>query len=143
MVERTELPEPSRRGLARLAEGGFSILVVTNGSPRQQDMIERLGLTEVVHGVAVSGIVGVRKPSPGIFEAAAKDAGLKLGDIAWMIGDSAEADIRGGAAIGARSIWLSRRRQWPLADLHPFVAVTCFTEAVDLVLGHEAGSPGR
>lgn len=134
MVERTELPDGARQGLSRLVHAGYDVLVVTNGSPRQQDKIDRLALRDLVHGVAVSSIVGVRKPQPGIFEAAARDAGLTASDIGWMIGDSAEADIRGAAAIGARSVWLSRGRDWPLDDLRPFAIATTFSNAVDLVV---------
>lgn len=134
MVERTELSDAARQGLARLVDAGYDVLVVTNGSPRQQDKVDRLRLRELVHGIAVSSIVGVRKPRPGIFEAAAREAGLTASEIDWMIGDSAEADIRGAAAIGARSVWLSRGRDWPLDDLRPFAIATTFRDAVDLVL---------
>lgn len=51
-----------------------------------------------------------------------------------MIGESAEADMRGAAAIGARGVWLSQGRDWPLDDLRPVAIATTFSEAVDVVL---------
>lgn len=47
-VERTELSDAARQGLSRLVDAGYDVLVVTNGSPRQQDKVDRLRLRDLV-----------------------------------------------------------------------------------------------
>lgn len=121
MIEATFLTPDAVHALDLARRANATLLVVTNGTPRQQEKIDRLGLCELAHGVAVSGIVGARKPDLAIFAAAARVAGITVGDIEWMIGDSPEADIRGATRIGARSAWLSRGRMWPLDDIAPTI----------------------
>ncbi|MFI6811893.1 HAD family hydrolase [Nonomuraea sp. NPDC050328] len=48
-----------------------------------------------------SGLEGVRKPDPRLFELAAQRCGG-----GWMVGDDLTADIQGAAAAGLRTIWV-------------------------------------
>jgi putative hydrolase of the HAD superfamily len=59
-----------------------------------------------------------KKPAPEIFRADADPVGASL-DGAWMIGDSAHADIRGAVGVGARSVWVSGDRPWPDVAYRP------------------------
>ena len=104
--------------LAELRERGWSIGIVTNGPPSQEVKIEVSGLQEAVDGWAISAVVGTHKPDPAIFHAAAASCGCEL-DGAWVIGDSAPADIGGAHASGLRSIWIARGREWPELDYRP------------------------
>ena len=106
-----------RSSLEKLRGAGWRIGIVTNGSPTQLGKIEAAGPVELVDGVAVSGVEGVRKPHRELFVIAASRAGGSLED-AWMVGDNPEADIR-GADADMTTVWLPLGRSWPLADLHP------------------------
>jgi FMN phosphatase YigB (HAD superfamily) len=93
--------------------------VVTNGdADGQARKLAAAGLDTAVDSICISGAEGVRKPDPRIFALAAERAGAPLRP-GWMIGDHAEADIAGARAVGLGTVWLSRGRTWPIADLEP------------------------
>lgn len=108
--------------------------VVTNGTVEQQTRkLQHTGLDREVAGWVISEGAGLRKPDPEIFRYAAIQAGLPL-DGAWMIGDSAEADIEGARQAGMHSVWLHRGRQWPHAAFQPHGTADSFPQAVDIVM---------
>jgi putative hydrolase of the HAD superfamily len=109
--------------------------VVTNGTvPQQEHKLRHTGLDREVAGWVISEGAGIRKPDPEIFRLAAAKAGQPL-DGAWMIGDSAEADISGARLAGIEAVWLHRGRRWPLTDFQPGHMAGSFAGAVDIVLG--------
>ena len=146
--------------LARLRAARWRIGIVTNGPATQEDKIRATGLDELVDGWAVSDLVGARKPAPAIFAAAADACGATL-EGAWMVGDSAPADIAGAHRAGLRSIWLPRGRRWgdvafvPDAfaarvgdaepdlppDFAPGAEAEDIPQAVDLILAGAAPAP--
>ena len=85
-------------------------------------------------GWVISEGAGLRKPDPAIFQFAAAQAGQSL-DGAWMIGDSAQADIEGARGVGLPGVWLHRGRPWPLTAFEPGHVADSFPHAVDIVLG--------
>jgi FMN phosphatase YigB (HAD superfamily) len=98
---------------------GWSLGVVTNGDAEgQARKLAAAGLDAEVDSICISGADGVRKPDPRIFALAAERVGIPLRP-GWMIGDHPEADIAGARAVGLGTVWLSRGRTWPLADLEP------------------------
>jgi HAD superfamily hydrolase (TIGR01549 family) len=119
--------------LGELRKRGWKIGIVSNGSPTQEAKIDAAGLREAVDGCAISEVVGARKPEPEIFHAAAELCGCVL-DGAWVIGDSARADIAGAVACGLRSIWISRGRRWEVADYRPDRIADSVPEAVRYLL---------
>lgn len=94
-----------RRALAELRAAGWTIGIVTNGmADNQEGKIRRTGLDALVDGWVVSDAVGSRKPRREIFEALATRLGCALDG--WMIGDSLDLDVAGGAAVGLRTAWI-------------------------------------
>jgi putative hydrolase of the HAD superfamily len=113
---------------------GWVPFVVTNGTVQQQERkLRHTGLDREVAGWVISEGAGIRKPDPEIFRFAAAQAGQPL-DGAWMIGDSAEADIAGARNAGLPAIWLDRDRSWPLAAFQPGHTADSFPRAVRIVL---------
>jgi FMN phosphatase YigB (HAD superfamily) len=110
-------------GLTELRRTGWRIALATNGSTMQRPKMAAAGLLDCVDGVCVSEEIGMAKPDPGIFRAAATAAGGMLAN-GWMVGDSPQSDITGGAGVGLRTIWVSRGRDWPLDDIEPTVTVS-------------------
>jgi FMN phosphatase YigB (HAD superfamily) len=117
--------------ITRLCRLGCKVAVVTNGEPSQADKIQRIGIAEIVDAICISSVVGARKPETAIFAEGARQCEVPLSG--WMIGDSPDADIRGGKAAGLSTIWLRRGREWPLSDLRPDFTVSTLSEASDIV----------
>lgn len=120
--------------LARARNAGWVPAVVTNGPVVQQERkLSVTGLDRLVEAWVISEAVGVKKPDPEIFGAVASLTRLSL-DGAWMIGDSATADIAGANRISIDSVWLHRGRRWSEDQYQPtFVADDC-AQAIDHVV---------
>jgi putative hydrolase of the HAD superfamily len=102
--------------LADLRERVSALVLITNGpGTTQRHKADATGLTELLDAIVISGEAGVSKPDPGIFEIAARSAGVPLA-AAWHVGDSLAADVAGAANahLGA-GVWLNRPGA-PLAD---------------------------
>ncbi|QDZ14651.1 HAD family hydrolase [Humibacter ginsenosidimutans] len=101
--------------LRRLRAAGWRIGVVTNGSVENQlGKIRATGLSDLVDGWVISEQAGVRKPDPVIFEMLAECVGSSLEG--WMLGDSLDHDVAGGAAAGLSTAWITSA---PVADARP------------------------
>ncbi len=113
---------------------GWVPVVVTNGATHQQEAkIRMTGLDRYIADWVISDEVGVRKPDPQIFEIASHRARQPLRG-GWMIGDTPEADIAGGARVGLRTAWLRRGRRWTESRYGPTVSVDSAIEALYAVL---------
>jgi putative hydrolase of the HAD superfamily len=131
--------------LGTLRAHGYSLAIVTNGSPNQERVIDRAALRPYVDAVCVSATLGVRKPDPAIFAHAAELCRAHLAD-AWMVGDSPEHDIFGASRAGLRSVWITRGRRWEQREYTPTLVAASFRNAVTLILdvdGLDAPSPAR
>lgn len=122
------------RALRDARAAGWTPFIVTNGTVQQQERkLRHAGLDREVAGWVISEGAGLRKPDPEIFRFAAARAGQPL-DGAWMIGDSAEADISGARDAGLPGVWLHRGRPWPLTAFQPGHTADTFPTAVTIVL---------
>jgi FMN phosphatase YigB (HAD superfamily) len=115
------LDEGVAEGLRLLRSEGWRLAIVTNGTTAMQNAkIDHVGLRPLVDGVFVSEAEGARKPDREIFERAASELGVQLDRRkGWMVGDSLEADVAGGAGAGLRTIWLQGDRVLSGADPQP------------------------
>ncbi len=104
--------EGTARLLEALGQVGLPWGIVTNGSRSQLRKVRKLGLEAVASCVVVSELLGVRKPAPEIFRAAATQLGIAPPDILF-VGDHPEADIVGAANAHMQTAWLRRAREWP------------------------------
>ena len=128
-----------RERLAALRAAGWRLAVVTNGPvSTQARKVEVTGLGDLVDAVCISEEVGVPKPDPQIFRAAAERAGTSLEE-AWMVGDNLDADIAGGHGVGASTILVRRSDDWLSTsyDGEPDLVV----DDVDAALDHLLGNP--
>ncbi|GIE83250.1 hypothetical protein Aph02nite_92000 [Actinoplanes philippinensis] len=128
-ADRVVLTAPVADELRRVRAAGWTCVIVTNGRTVQQEAkIRNCGLDRLVDGWVISQAAGCRKPDPAIFRAAGADlAG------AWMIGDSAHADIAGAAALGLTSVWVSGGRPWTEAAHRPTHTAADIVTALGLV----------
>lgn len=134
LVEHIELDPAVPAALDAARAAGWITIVVTNGTVAQQEhKLASTGLAGHVTGWVISEGAGVEKPDPAIFALAARRAGMPLAG-AWMIGDSAAADIGGARQAGLRSVWLRRGRTWTERAFTPTLTAESFPEAIAAVL---------
>lgn len=88
--------------LTMLLEKGWRHAILSNHVPELQDIISGLGLGLYFDFCFSSGVTGYEKPNPKAFQHALQAIGLPR-DV-WMIGDNADADIRGAESVGIRAI---------------------------------------
>lgn len=82
---------------------GWQVGVLSNWDERLRPLLGRLELSEYFDSLTISCEVGAEKPSPVIFAAALRAAGIPA-DAALHIGDSVTEDVAGATAAGWRAI---------------------------------------
>ena len=100
----------SRAGVRALRQAGFRLAVTSNSDGTVADLLRRHewvqvgdGPGEPVEVITDSGIVGVGKPDPRVFQATIDALGLPPERI-LHVGDSVHFDVEGAAAVGMQSI---------------------------------------
>lgn len=137
-------PDPALQALLRsLIDAGWRVGIVTNGGVGQQVKIEKLGIEPLLRCEVISGLVGVRKPDPRIFELAIVDAGGPGPDVPWMVGDHPGNDIVGAQSAQLRTLWIDHGRTWDPALAPPDVTVADLPSAVAVLLGQLSPGPVR
>ena len=91
-------------------------IIVSNHVWRLPEIIRGLGASSRFEGVITSARVGVRKPHPGIFEAALRLAGTPV-DATIYVGDSVKHDVQGARGVGMGSILIDRESRYDPADV--------------------------
>jgi putative hydrolase of the HAD superfamily len=107
---RTSLvPYPeSEAVLRRLREMGLKPYVVSNWDVLLVEVLKDLGWMRYFDGVIASGVVGVEKPDPRIFEEALRVSGVGR-ERAIHVGNDPISDIRGAAGVGIDTVLVDRR----------------------------------
>ena len=78
-ADRVVLADATGVALAAARTAGWKCVIVTNGrGPQQLTKIRNAGLDDLVDGWVVSGDIGLQKPDPRIFAAAAAAVGATL-----------------------------------------------------------------
>jgi HAD superfamily hydrolase (TIGR01509 family) len=98
-------PIPGMFELAiELRERGVPVGIVSNSEGKLAELAAELGHTHTFLVIADSGVLGIEKPDPRIFQFAASALGVATNEIVH-VGDSWEADIVGAMNANARAIW--------------------------------------
>ena len=103
--------------LERLARR-YRLAIVSNFTGNLEPCLEELGLARLFVSVSDSTLVGWSKPDARIFAHALAALGAAP-EVAWMVGDNVEADIRGAAVLGIRTCWLAPADRVPPAGVVP------------------------
>jgi putative hydrolase of the HAD superfamily len=93
----------ARETLAALRQRGYRLGVVSNADGRVRKLLEEAGLATFLEIILDSAHVGVEKPDPRIFLAAAEGLSLSPSSCAY-VGDLYEIDILGARSAGLRAI---------------------------------------
>ncbi len=89
--------------------------VVSNSEGKLSELCTELGLRACFGAFADSGVLGVEKPEPAIFEWTAERLGVPCTALIH-VGDAWDADVVGAQRVGARAIWFDPQDDRPLPD---------------------------
>lgn len=93
--------------LDALQARGKRLGIISNFTPNCESFLRDLGLAQYFDFFIVSGILGIEKPDPRIFQAAVAAAGKPIGELVY-IGDSVHHDVEGANDAGMDAILIDR-----------------------------------
>jgi putative hydrolase of the HAD superfamily len=96
--------------LEALAASGTRLGIISNWDERLLPLLERLRLHTYFDAIVVSCDVGFAKPSPVIFEHAAKKLGVAP-EFILHVGDSLQHDVTGAASAGFQTRLIDRDQE--------------------------------
>ncbi len=96
--------------LETLKNEGYALGIISNFEPWLEILLHELGLHDYFAHITISGVVGVEKPNPRIFELALTQAGVEACDAAH-VGDSVPSDVEGALEAGITPILLDRHER--------------------------------
>jgi putative hydrolase of the HAD superfamily len=103
--------------LETLSKCGTRIGVLTNSEGRAKELIDASGFGRFVETVVDSGVEGIEKPDPRMFERIATRLNVAVPEVVH-VGDAYEADVVGALGVGMTPIWFVRE---PTITLPPGV----------------------
>jgi FMN phosphatase YigB (HAD superfamily) len=116
----------SRQAVGALAAAGLRLAVTSNSDGTIADHLRRHEWVQVGEGpgaqvcvVTDSGVVGVGKPDPAMYDATISGLGVAA-DRILHVGDSVVYDVDGASACGLQSVHMDPYRVCPSTD-HPHI----------------------
>jgi putative hydrolase of the HAD superfamily len=100
-----------RPALDRLGSDGYVLGLISNFEAWLDELLADLGVRERFSVRVISGIEGIEKPDPRIYELALSRAALPASDVAY-VGDLPEFDVDPPAELGMHPILLDRRERF-------------------------------
>jgi putative hydrolase of the HAD superfamily len=110
-----QLFDDVRPALEELAARGITLGVVSNFEPWLADILALQEIDHLFATVAISGVLGVAKPDPGIFEAALAGAGVDP-SATVHVGDQPANDVAAARAVGITPVLIDRFARYPEPD---------------------------
>ncbi len=101
--------------LRRLLAAGLRLGLISNFEGWLENMLVELEVGHLFDVSVISGIEGVEKPDPRIYELALHRAGADPGRC-LHVGDSPELDVEPARAVGMEAVLLDRARLHPSPD---------------------------
>ena len=92
--------------LRKLSDAGWDHVILSNHVPELENLVDALGLSEVVLATVCSAVIGYEKPHREAFRIAREVAG-KPTEL-WMVGDNPQADVLGAEQVGIPAILVRR-----------------------------------
>ena len=99
-----------REVLELLAEHGMQVGIVSNWSDHLPELLEGLGLSNLVSFIICSADLKAEKPGRAIFERALFRAGVAASETVHA-GDHFERDVQGALNAGLRAVWVDRAQE--------------------------------
>jgi putative hydrolase of the HAD superfamily len=115
--------------LAALAKRGLKLGIISNFEPWLRDVLRLEGVLDLFSALAISGVLGVAKPQPEIFEYALEAAGVRA-SASIHVGDHPEVDAAAARAVGIHPVLIDRFERVP-PEAGPRIG--SLTELVELI----------
>src|SRR5260370_6432790 len=99
-------------GLKELSTAGYKLAILSNGAPRMlQDVTKNAGIDQFLPRVISVDEVKIYKPSPRVYQLAAKKLGTAPEATGFVSSNS--WDIAGAGSFGLTTFWINRGNQAP------------------------------
>jgi putative hydrolase of the HAD superfamily len=98
--------------LERLTADGYRLGVISNFESWLEGMLVELEVGDVFEPSVISGIEGVEKPNPRLYEIAVEHAGIHPAE-AVHVGDSPGLDVEPAQRVGLKAVLLDRTGRYP------------------------------
>ena len=98
--------------LERLRNEGMRLGIISNFEEWLERLLEQLGVTAYFDVRVISGVEGMEKPDPRIFELAMSRAGVIAAGSVY-VGDDPRMDVEPAAALGMLPVLIDRRERFP------------------------------
>lgn len=99
-------------------------------------ILQNEDLSEFIDVVISSALVGLRKPSEGIFLEAISALNCAIKDVMVMVGDDIYADIYGGNKMGMKTIHINRGFYLPVPknlEIQPDATINSLDEVIPII----------
>jgi putative hydrolase of the HAD superfamily len=106
-AEAAQLYPDAHPTLAALRERGFALGLVSNCSCQAADVIASAGLDQHLQALALSFELGVAKPDPAMFLAAAEQLDVAPAQCVY-VADGSEGELETAKRLGMYAIWVDR-----------------------------------
>jgi putative hydrolase of the HAD superfamily len=98
--------------LELLGEADVTLGVISNFEEWLERLLEQLGVSSYFAVRVISGVEGLEKPDPRIFQLAMERAGVEPGRSVY-VGDNPEFDVDPALAVGMFPVLIDRRDRFP------------------------------
>lgn len=112
-------------GLASLRVAGYFVAVISNADGTVESLLHEAGVREHLSFVIDSGIVGVEKPEPRIFEMALEKAGVSAEE-SYYVGDIYPIDVVGARSVGMTPVLVDPLGRYGDRDCRTITDVAAF-----------------
>ncbi len=107
--------------LAALEAAGVGLGLISNFEDWLEVLLERLDVARYFPVRVISGVVGIEKPDPRIFELALERAGVEA-ERSVYVGDNPHFDVEPAAAVGMFPVLIDRRDRFADPDVGARIA---------------------
>jgi putative hydrolase of the HAD superfamily len=115
--------------LKLLEEADLTLGVISNFEEWLERLLEQLGVRSYFSVRVISGVEGLEKPDPRIFQLAMERAGVEPGRSVY-VGDNPEFDVDPALAVGMFPVLIDRRDRFPDA---PGIRIASLEELPDVL----------
>jgi putative hydrolase of the HAD superfamily len=115
--------------LKLLEDADLTLGVISNFEEWLERLLEQLGVRSFFAVRVISGVEGLEKPDPRIFQLAMERAGVEPGRSVY-VGDNPEFDVDPALAVGMFPVLIDRRDRFPEA---PGVRIASLEELPDVL----------
>ncbi len=98
--------------LRRVRDAGLRLGIISNFEEWLERLLDQLRVREYFDVRVISGVEGMEKPDPRIFELAMSRAGVDAASSVY-VGDSPKFDVEPAAALGMLPVLIDRRERFP------------------------------